>query len=280
MLLAPPILGDYLPKRAEANPWGALLGCKCPDCEEDARRWAVLFLDAEFNIVSSTSEPDDGSWCAPIAASAARLVDCVGAEAFGFMLPHLQNALKGRRWSATQYWSLHDMPDTPFTISTAPAFDPQGQISGVHLFLEDATRTQLHQENYLELREKLAIVQQYAADGIISMDVHGQIETINLAVERMFGWGAAELIGRPITMLMPENVARHHQGYVSRFLQTGQSGILNVGPRFVQALRKDGTIFDMELSVAEATIANRTTFIGVCRSVVHVQRDKLFSVVD
>jgi two-component system sensor kinase FixL len=82
----------------------------------------------------------------------------------------------------------------------------------------------------------------------------------------MFGWSAAELVGRPVTILMPPNVAAHHEGYVVRFLRTGQSGILNVGPRRVQGLRKGGALFDMELSVAEASVANRTTFIGVCRA--------------
>ena len=70
---------------------------------------------------------------------------------------------------------------------------------------------------------------------------------------------------------MPPVEAQRHPAYVSRFLQTGQSGILNVGPRLVRALHKDGNIFDMELSVAEASFSSRTVFIGVCRSL-HARR--------
>lgn len=254
-------------ERLEAKAWGALLGCKCPDCVEDARRWAVLTLDAALNVISTSSESEDAAWCAPIlAASAANLPDWVGQAAFEFLLPQLQGALGGRKWSAVYHWSMHDMPESPFSISITPVFGLHSEITGVQILLRDSTRSESNRMRFIELQEKLAIVQQYAADGIISMDEHGRIQTINLAVETMFGWSAVEMIGRPVTMLMPAREAQQHASYVSRFLQTGQSGILNVGPRIVPALHKDGHIFRMELSVAEASYSNHTVFIGVCRS--------------
>lgn len=251
----------------DLSTFGALLGCKCPECEEDARQWAVLHLDTALNVVSSTSEGDDGAWCAPLLPANTTLIASVGPEAFDLLRPRLEAAIQGRAWSSVGFWSMHGMPETPFRMSIVPVFGVHGAIIGVQLLLKDAARTHLHRGRYLELQEKLAIVQQYAADGILSMDALGQIETVNVAAETMFGWTAAEMIGRPVTMLMPPDMAQRHPGYVSRFLKTGQSGILNVGPRTVKALRKDGVLFDMELSVAEASFANRTSFIGVCRSV-------------
>src|SRR5262249_5672037 len=78
--------------------------------------------------------------------------------------------------------------------------------------------------------------------------------TVNPAAEEMFGYVAAELMGRNISMLMPEPYSSQHDTYLAKYLATGRRQIIGIG-REVAGLRKDGTTFPMHLSVGEFRIA-------------------------
>lgn len=108
----------------------------------------------------------------------------------------------------------------------------------------------------------LAAIVDSAVDGIIVIDAQGRIETLNPAAERLFGYREAEVAGRNITMLMPSPYREEHDGYLSRYLATGEAKIIGIG-REVRALRRDGTIFPVHLSVAEMTVAGERKFTGI-----------------
>ena len=101
-----------------------------------------------------------------------------------------------------------------------------------------------------------------AVDGIIVIDAHGSVEAFNRAAERLFGYTAAEVIGRNVDMLMPSPYREEHDAYLSRYLRTGRAKIIGSG-REVQGRRKDGTIFPLHLSVGEITIAGERKFTGI-----------------
>lgn len=103
-------------------------------------------------------------------------------------------------------------------------------------------------------------------DGIITIDERGTIETINVAIERLFGYGVAELIGQNVKMLMPNSYAREHDGYLSNYLRTGTRKIIGIG-REVEGLRKDGTTFPLELAVNEMRVGGTRRFVGILRDV-------------
>jgi PAS domain S-box-containing protein len=105
-----------------------------------------------------------------------------------------------------------------------------------------------------------------AVDGILSIDDRGAVLTINPAAERLFGYTAAEVIGRNVKMLMPSPYQQEHDGYISRYLGTGEKKIIGIG-REVVGLRKDGTTFPMDLSVAEARVGNGRIFLGIVRDI-------------
>ena len=105
-----------------------------------------------------------------------------------------------------------------------------------------------------------------AVDGIILIDEHGVIETFNPGAERIFGWAAADTIGRNVSMLMPEPDASAHDGYLSRYLHGGPPQIIGIG-REVMGRRRDGRLFPMELAVGELQGLQPRRFVGMVRDI-------------
>jgi PAS domain S-box-containing protein len=100
-----------------------------------------------------------------------------------------------------------------------------------------------------------------AVEGIATINSEGIIEYVNPATERLFGYGADEMIGRNVSMLMPPPDREHHDGYLHRYLSTGERRIIGIG-RDVVGRRKDGSVFPMHLAVSEARIGERRLFTG------------------
>jgi two-component system, LuxR family, sensor kinase FixL len=101
-----------------------------------------------------------------------------------------------------------------------------------------------------------------AVDGIIVIDSRGRIEAVNSAAERMFGYTEPELLGRNVSVLMPEPYKSHHDGYLQHHLRTGEKKIIGIG-RAVTAARRDGQTFPVHLSVGEFTIDGEMHFTGI-----------------
>lgn len=111
---------------------------------------------------------------------------------------------------------------------------------------------------------RLDAVLRTAVDAIITIDEHGTIESANPASEKIFGYAEAELVGRPIEMLMPEPYKSEHAGYLRSYLETGERRIIGTG-REVEARRRDGTTFPIELAVSELSAGGRRLFTGIVR---------------
>ena len=113
---------------------------------------------------------------------------------------------------------------------------------------------------------RLRAILQTAVEGIITIDEHGIIESVNAAAERIFGYSANEIIGNNVSLLMPSPHAEAHDSYIESYLRTGRAKIIGIG-REVAGRRKDGTIFPMELSVSEVTLADGRMFTGIIRDI-------------
>lgn len=111
---------------------------------------------------------------------------------------------------------------------------------------------------------RLAGLLDTAVDGIIIIDAAARILMYNSACEGLFGYTAAETLGRNVKMLMPEAYAREHDDYLAHYLATGEKRIIGIG-REVSALHKDGTSIPVELSVGEAPTSEGRQFIGILR---------------
>jgi two-component system, LuxR family, sensor kinase FixL len=118
---------------------------------------------------------------------------------------------------------------------------------------------------------ELAALLAAAVDGIVVIDERGRIVRFSQAAETMFGYGAAEVLGRALNVLMEPGDSRQHDNYLDRYLQTGKKHIIGVG-REVIARRKDGTTFPIALSVGEARLGDQTRFVGLMRDLTAEKR--------
>lgn len=103
-------------------------------------------------------------------------------------------------------------------------------------------------------------------DGIITIDETGIIETVNKAALSCFGYQEEELKGRNISILMPSPYAEKHDHYLSKYLKTQQKNILDRG-REVEGVRKDGSVFPLQLAVSEMFIDEKRMFTGIVRDI-------------
>ncbi len=120
-----------------------------------------------------------------------------------------------------------------------------------------------------ELREneaRLQAIVQTATDGIIVIDERGLIDRFNSAAERIFGYPAAEVLGKNVSMLMPSPEREQHDGYLARYLAGGAPRIIGIG-REVVARRKDGSTFPIDLAVSEMRLGDRRMFTGIVRDI-------------
>lgn len=112
----------------------------------------------------------------------------------------------------------------------------------------------------------LAAVIDNAVDGIISIDSKGVILTVNQACEAMFGYRRDEMVGQNIKMIMPKQYSEDHDTYLDNYHRTGQAKIIGIG-RELQAMRKDGSVFPIDLAVARIALTDRVIYSGIVRDI-------------
>ncbi len=111
---------------------------------------------------------------------------------------------------------------------------------------------------------QLASVLDTAVDGIIVIDEAGHILMYNKGCEHLFGYSAAEVLGKNVTVIMPVEYAREHDQYLMDYRRTGDRKIIGIG-RDVKGRHRDGAIFPIHLSVGEAQTSGGRQFIGIMR---------------
>lgn len=113
-----------------------------------------------------------------------------------------------------------------------------------------------------------------APDAIVVIDERGRMLSFSASAERMFGYSEDEVLGENVSMLMPSPDRERHDGYLERYMQTGERRIIGIG-RVLTARHRDGTTFPIELSVGEARIGNDRVFTGFIRDLTERQQAEL-----
>ncbi|KAF4516035.1 hypothetical protein B566_EDAN000272 [Ephemera danica] len=153
-----------------------------------------------------------------------------------------------------------DGTEFPIELGLNPVQTPDG----LHV-LASVVDITLRKEAEAQRREqaaRLRAIVDRAVDGIITIDRHGHIESFNPAAERLFGYSAAEIVGRNVNLLMPEPYRSQHDGYLATYHRTGIANIIGTW-REALGCRKDGSEFPIELSVGEIHLKTQRLFTGI-----------------
>ena len=147
-----------------------------------------------------------------------------------------------------------------FTIVTAFAALVLGAAADQRRGLEALHRMEARESSIVET----------AVDPIIIIDDRATIVAFNPAAEQAFGYSAGEVLGQNVKILMPEPYRTEHDGYMERYHRTGERRIIGIG-RQVEGRRKDGSVFPLDLSVAEWRAEESTFYTGV----IHDQSERV-----
>jgi two-component system sensor kinase FixL len=148
------------------------------------------------------------------------------------------------------------------SINVTPIPDETGRIVAASTIAHDISDRKRVERALRASEAHWRAIIQSAVDGIIVIDARGTIESFNPAAERLFGYRQVEVLGRNVKMLMPEPYRGEHDGYLARYLTTGQAKIIGIG-REVTAIRKDGMPFPVHLAVGEMHIEGASKFTGI-----------------
>jgi len=149
--------------------------------------------------------------------------------------------------------------------------DSAGNLRGFGKVTRDITERRRAEESRRAIEERFRAVAETAHDAIVSADSRGNISYFNNAAERIFGYPAADVLGKPLTVLMPERFHDAHGRGLARFLSTGEAHVIGKTVELT-GKRKDGSEFPLELSLASWKSGEQTFFTAIIRDVTERKR--------
>lgn len=156
-------------------------------------------------------------------------------------------------------------------VSLTALFDEKGNLYGFAKVVSDITEQRAAEETARVRESHLRSILSTVPDAMVVIDEAGLIMSFSNAAQTLFGYSEEELIGRNVKILMPSPDRERHDGYIQRYLQTGEKRIIGTG-RVVFAARKDGSTFPMELSIGEASGGAQRIFTGFIRDLTERRR--------
>ncbi|MCX2740402.1 sensor histidine kinase [Pontibacter anaerobius] len=129
----------------------------------------------------------------------------------------------------------------------------------------------LSRNESVDNQTRLKTIIETAVDGIITIDTRGIMESVNPAAARIFGYDTAEMIGQNVSLLMPEPDHSLHDGYIARYMRTGEGQIIGKG-REVLGKKKTGKLFPFFLSIAEVKLQDKTIFTGIVHDITDLKK--------
>jgi two-component system sensor kinase FixL len=158
--------------------------------------------------------------------------------------------------------------DVSLTIS--PVWDDVGRLIGASKVARDITATKRAHAEREEHAAHLRSVLDSIPDAMIVIDDKGVMRSFSATAGRLFGYAAAEAVGRNVSILMPSPYREQHDAYLARYFATGEKKVIGRG-RVVVGLRKDGSTFPMELAVGEMIFGGSRSFTGFMRDLTERQ---------
>jgi len=156
-------------------------------------------------------------------------------------------------------------------VTITPLEDSAGELRGFSKIVRDVTEQRAIERKLRASAAHLESILSTVPDAMVVIDVHGHILSFSPTAEKLFGFFEEEVLGSNVSMLMPSPDRERHDGYIARYLSTGERRIIGRG-RMVTGRKKDGTTFPMELFVGEALTDGERVFTGFVRDLTEQQQ--------
>ncbi len=114
---------------------------------------------------------------------------------------------------------------------------------------------------------RVAAVMNSVPDGILTIDMHGTVVSMNPAVKELFGYEEAELVGKNVQLLMPTAMQLRHGDGLKHYRETGRTTLIGKRAVEVPAVRRDGREFTMQLALTEMQLSEQRYVVGIMRDV-------------
>jgi PAS domain S-box-containing protein len=146
-----------------------------------------------------------------------------------------------------------------------------GEFIHTRCFTRDITESKRSEEALRDNEEQLRAVADTAPDAIFTINEKSTLLFVSQAAERIFGYTASELLGQPLTMLMPEYLRNLHRAGIKRYVETG---LRHISWEAIElpGLRKDGREILLEISFSEFTSKGKRHFTGIARDITERKR--------
>jgi len=242
--------------------------------EEAQFRLAAIVESSEDAIIGKTLDGVVTSWN----AAAEQLFGYSAAEMIGqplailippdrvqeeeLILERIRSGLKVEHYETVR--RRKDRTEITASLTISPIRDSRGKVVGASKIVRDITERKEGERALLSREAQLRSILETVPDAMIVIDERGRIQSFSTAAERLFGYTTTEALGRNVAMLMPSPYREAHDGYLARYLSTGERRIIGIG-RIVVGRGKDGHTFPIELSVGEVNTEGRRLFTGFIR---------------
>jgi len=149
-------------------------------------------------------------------------------------------------------------------ITITALYDESRELRGFGKVIRDVTEQRAVERALKASAAHLQSILSTVPDAMIVIDARGRILSFSKAAELLFGISEAEIVGANVNVLMPQPDRGAHDGYLRRYLSTGERRIIGKG-RTVTGRRRDGSTFPMDLFVGEAIADGERVFTGFIR---------------
>lgn len=166
------------------------------------------------------------------------------------------------------------LANAPAGYSSDTITDLEPILKSIAQFVQTLNHQQQHEQDQAALEasnQQHQTILNDIADGVVIINKLGIIESFNHAAETIFGYRAPQIIGKNVSVLMPEPYQSMHDGYLKNHLHTGKKNIIGIG-REVRGLRRNGQEFPMDLMVSRVYQQGEPVFIGIVRDITEKKR--------
>jgi two-component system sensor kinase FixL len=170
--------------------------------------------------------------------------------------------LRNRRKDGTLYWDR---------VAISPIINSKGDITHFLSIQTDITEHRKTEERLRESDNRVRAIVETAAEGIITVDEAGTIDSFNPAAEQIFGYPRSEVIGKKIDLLIPSQPGVRQEDSFASFLSASRGKGPGAGLELT-GRRKDGSMFPMELAVGEFQDGVGPFFAGIVRDITERKR--------